>query len=114
MAHALENELDATLAVLKKNLIYWQTWEAEYEGFKEELEAEPSEPSPERMIEIAGEFGSSLINDAGMSESIGTRASLAKDHRNQIHGQLRQAAATRSKTGHQHNQRSYDLRQTKC
>jgi hypothetical protein len=65
MSQALENELEASLAKMRQTLRYWQTWEAEYEGFKEELEIEDPEPSAQRMVEIASEFGSSIIDDSG-------------------------------------------------
>jgi unconventional prefoldin RPB5 interactor 1 len=65
MAQTLENQLEGKLNKLRQTLRYWQTWEAEYEGFKEELEAEVPEPSAHRMVQIADEFGSSIIDESG-------------------------------------------------
>lgn len=46
----LRQDLESSLAKLRKTLQYWQTWEAEYEGFQEELEALGSEPSQDEMV----------------------------------------------------------------
>jgi unconventional prefoldin RPB5 interactor 1 len=46
----LRDELESRLSKLRNTLKHWQTWEAEYEGFKEELEACETEPSPEEIV----------------------------------------------------------------
>ena len=49
----LREQLEDSIAKLRDTLKYWQTWEAEYEGFKEELELLKEEPSQEQMVATA-------------------------------------------------------------
>jgi len=37
----LRQKLEANIAKLRNALSYWQTWEAEHEGLKEEVESHP-------------------------------------------------------------------------
>jgi unconventional prefoldin RPB5 interactor 1 len=46
----LREELKGRLLKLSNALKHWQVWEAEYEGFKEELEARESESSAEEIV----------------------------------------------------------------
>jgi unconventional prefoldin RPB5 interactor 1 len=45
----LGQQLEAKISKLKDALYYWKTWEAEYEGLKEELE-EQDEPTAQEMV----------------------------------------------------------------
>lgn len=50
----LENQrlqLEENVAGLRKSLQYWQTWEAEYEGLKEEVIALGQEHTPDELVE---------------------------------------------------------------
>lgn len=50
----LENQrlqLEENVAGLRKSLQYWQTWEAEYEGLKEEFIAFGQEHTPDELVE---------------------------------------------------------------
>jgi unconventional prefoldin RPB5 interactor 1 len=51
----LHQSLEANIATLKKSLQYWQTWEYEYEGLKEELERPDEDPSAEQILHIGVE-----------------------------------------------------------
>ena len=42
--------LEENVAGLRKSLQYWQTWEAEYEGLKEEIIALGKEHTPEELV----------------------------------------------------------------
>jgi unconventional prefoldin RPB5 interactor 1 len=66
----LRDNLEAAISKLQKTLRYWQTWEAEYEGLKEELEAEEKEPSAEAMVTIGIEFGGDVINEKEIKELV--------------------------------------------
>ena len=46
----LRDQLEDSIAKLRDTLKYWQTWEAEYEGLKEELELLDEEASQEQMV----------------------------------------------------------------
>lgn len=43
-------QLEETVANLRKSLQYWQTWEAEYEGLKEEISALGGKPSSQKLV----------------------------------------------------------------
>jgi hypothetical protein len=49
MEESLSQQLEAKISRLKDALHYWKTWEAEYEGLKEELEGK-HEPSAQEMV----------------------------------------------------------------
>jgi hypothetical protein len=46
---SLSQQLEAKVSKLKGALHYWKTWEAEYEGLKDELD-EQDEPSAQEMV----------------------------------------------------------------
>ena len=44
------SELEKNVADLRKSLKHWQTWEAEYEGLKEEIEGLGTKPKPKALV----------------------------------------------------------------
>jgi hypothetical protein len=46
---SLAQQLEAKISKLKDALHYWKTWEAEYEGLKEELEGAEELTAPEMV-----------------------------------------------------------------
>lgn len=44
-------QLEEKVAGLRKSLQYWQTWEAEYEGLKEEIITLGKEHTPNELVE---------------------------------------------------------------
>jgi unconventional prefoldin RPB5 interactor 1 len=66
----LRKNLEAQISNLQRTLRYWQTWEAEYEGLREELEAEDDHVSPERMVAIGADFGGDVVNEKEMKELV--------------------------------------------
>ena len=44
-------QLEENVAGLRKSLQYWQTWEAEYEGLKEEVIALGKKHKPDELVE---------------------------------------------------------------
>lgn len=47
-------QLEETVTELRKSLQYWQTWEAEYEGFKEEIMSLGKEPAVSKLVQTRG------------------------------------------------------------
>ena len=45
-------QLEDAVAHLRKSLQHWQTWEAEYEGLKEEILGLGNDPSMENLVTI--------------------------------------------------------------
>ncbi|SMR51807.1 unnamed protein product [Zymoseptoria tritici ST99CH_3D1] len=61
--------LEQTLQNLRKSLKVWQTWEAEYEGFKEEIqEAKPEELD---LISISKSYSGELVNEKEIRDLAG-------------------------------------------
>jgi hypothetical protein len=46
---SLSQQLDVKISKLNDALHYWRTWEAEYEGLKEELDGQ-EEPTAQEMV----------------------------------------------------------------
>lgn len=43
-------QLEDNVAELRKSLQYWQTWEAEYEGLREQLQGLGDEPTEQELV----------------------------------------------------------------
>ena len=56
-------QLEDNLAELTQLLHHWQTWEAEYEGLKEELSALSKEHTSDNLTRVGTEFGGSLLTE---------------------------------------------------
>ncbi len=48
----LRSDLEEKVTKLRKSLRTWQTWEAEYEGLKEEIQALKGKPSAAKLVWI--------------------------------------------------------------
>lgn len=65
--------LEDQIAQLRKSLQYWQTWEAEYEGFKEELESLDHEPAAEDIVDLGATFGGTVITEKEIRDLLSHR-----------------------------------------
>ncbi|TVY32725.1 hypothetical protein LOCC1_G007929 [Lachnellula occidentalis] len=63
--------LEENIEKLRKSLRHWQTWEAEYEGLKEEILARQPPPNPEQLIELSRNYEGELVNQKEVSEILG-------------------------------------------
>ena len=71
--------LEDNLAKLTRSLRHWQTWEAEYEGLKEEILALEGEPDSDALLRVGREFGGSLVNEEEIKALLGiTKRSQGK------------------------------------
>ncbi|KAK8182233.1 Prefoldin subunit-domain-containing protein [Phyllosticta citribraziliensis] len=68
--------LEDQLEQLRKSLRHWQTWDAEYEGLKEEIQAlqekDNGEPSADQILAAGREFDGELVNEKEIRELLGT------------------------------------------
>lgn len=64
-------KLEANIAKLRKSLRHWQTWEAEYEGLREELGGLQGPSNTEDMLKTGLDFGGELVNEKEMKELLG-------------------------------------------
>ncbi len=77
--------LEASLQKLRQSLKHWQTWEAEYEGLKEDVSSLDEEPSATQLDDVAKSYDGELVNQKEIRDLSG----LDKDsprHTKQIIG----------------------------
>ena len=87
-------KLEDQISKLRKSLQYWQTWEAEYDGFKGELETLDQASTSEDIIELASNFGGTTITEKEIKEL------LSFGHGSQrSHSQLLDTISKRVETG---------------
>jgi unconventional prefoldin RPB5 interactor 1 len=64
--------LEENIEKLRKSLRHWQTWEAEYEGLKEEILGKQPPPNQEQLIELAQNYEGELVNQKEVNDILGT------------------------------------------
>ncbi|CZS97608.1 uncharacterized protein RAG0_06596 [Rhynchosporium agropyri] len=65
--------LEENIEKLRKSLLHWQTWEAEYEGLKEEILAAKSTPNREELLAIGRDYEGELVTQKEFEEILGTK-----------------------------------------
>ncbi|KAJ5543327.1 hypothetical protein N7461_009330 [Penicillium sp. DV-2018c] len=73
---ALEEQrlaLEDNILQLKKSLYHWRTWEAEYDGVREEINHLEDDASTDDFIAVASEVGSTLVDEKEMRSILGTQ-----------------------------------------
>jgi len=88
------HKLEDQIAKLRRSLQYWQTWEAEYDGFKEELETLDQGARSEDIIELASNFGGTTITEKEVKELLGFGHGAQRSH-----SQLLDTISKRVETG---------------
>lgn len=63
--------LEQSLATLKAHLKHWQTWEAEYEGLKEEIDSVPGNVDVTALESISKTYGGTLLNEKEIRDLTG-------------------------------------------
>jgi unconventional prefoldin RPB5 interactor 1 len=63
--------LQENIEKLRKSLRHWQTWEAEYEGLKEEILAVKPTPDRKQLVALAREYDGELVNRKEVEELLG-------------------------------------------
>jgi unconventional prefoldin RPB5 interactor 1 len=63
--------LEENIEKLRKSLRHWQTWEAEYEGLKEEILAAHPTPNRQQLVTLAHEYEGDLVNRKEVEEILG-------------------------------------------
>ncbi|KAL1297842.1 hypothetical protein AAFC00_006369 [Neodothiora populina] len=61
-------QLEETVAQLRKSLQHWRTWDAEYEGLKEELMRSNSVRSAQDCTRLSDNLGGELVNEQEIRE----------------------------------------------
>jgi unconventional prefoldin RPB5 interactor 1 len=66
--------LEDNIEKLRKSLRHWQTWEAEYEGLKEEILAAKPTPNPQQLLAICHGYEGELVTRKEVEELLGVTA----------------------------------------
>ncbi|KAF1350019.1 Prefoldin subunit-domain-containing protein [Delphinella strobiligena] len=78
-------QLEESVAKLRKSLQHWRTWDAEYEGLKEELQTSGDAESEEDCARLSEQLGGELVNKQEICELF----AISKGHlrsNNQVSG----------------------------
>ncbi|CAG8003094.1 unnamed protein product [Penicillium salamii] len=73
---ALEEQrlaLEENILQLEKSLYHWRTWEAEYDGVREEISNLDDDASTEDFLAVASEFGGTLVDEKEMHTILGAQ-----------------------------------------
>ncbi|KAJ5757989.1 uncharacterized protein N7511_006683 [Penicillium nucicola] len=73
---ALEEQrlaLENNILQLQKSLYHWRTWEAEYDGLREEIGNLDDEASTDDFLNVALEFGGTLVDEKEMQAILGSQ-----------------------------------------
>ncbi|KAF7856052.1 hypothetical protein EAF04_010008 [Stromatinia cepivora] len=65
-------QLEDNIAKLRKSLQHWQTWDAEYDGLKEEILSADPTPNRDELISIARNYEADLVKGNEIEEILGT------------------------------------------
>ncbi|APA06812.1 hypothetical protein SS1G_04562 [Sclerotinia sclerotiorum 1980 UF-70] len=65
-------QLEDNIAKLRKSLQHWQTWDAEYDGLKEEILSADHTPNRDKLISIARNYEADLVKGKEIEEILGT------------------------------------------
>ncbi|CAD6448281.1 760a5753-8c15-4431-84ea-ecf2d402df03 [Sclerotinia trifoliorum] len=65
-------QLEDNIAKLQKSLQHWQTWDAEYDGLKEEILSADPTPNRDELISIARNYEADLVKGKEIEEILGT------------------------------------------
>ena len=63
--------LETSLQSLRQSLKHWQTWEAEYEGLKEEIQHIDGDLTTSTLTEVAKAYDGELVNETEVRELVG-------------------------------------------
>lgn len=73
---ALEEQrltLEENILQLQKSLYHWRTWEAEYDGLREEISNLEDDASTDDFFAVALDFGGTLVDQKEMQTILGSR-----------------------------------------
>ncbi|KAJ5376728.1 hypothetical protein N7509_013614 [Penicillium cosmopolitanum] len=65
--------LEENILQLQQSLYHWRTWEAEYDGIREEIGALDNGASTEDFLEVGREFGGTLVDQEEMQKILGSQ-----------------------------------------
>lgn len=64
--------LKENILQLQKSLYHWRTWEAEYDGLRDEIKTLPDDATTDDFIAVGSDFGGVLVTEEEMQTIFGT------------------------------------------
>ncbi|KAI9371018.1 Prefoldin subunit-domain-containing protein [Aspergillus egyptiacus] len=71
-------ELENNILKLQQSLYHWRTWEAEYDGLKEEIIKLDEDATVDDFLGVAHDFGGTLVNEDEIRVIIGEKQGLKR------------------------------------
>ncbi|RLL95077.1 hypothetical protein CFD26_103859 [Aspergillus turcosus] len=85
--HDLERqrlELEGNILKLQESLYHWRTWEAEYDGLKEEISNLDDNATTSDFLRIGRNFGGSLVNEDEVKVILGEKQGVTRSRQQVI------------------------------
>lgn len=79
--HDLEQRrlaLEDNISELQKSLYHWRTWEAEYDGFREEIKELHDDATTDDFVAVTRQYEGSLVNEKEIQTIIRTEAGVTR------------------------------------
>lgn len=71
-------ELEGNILKLQESLYHWRTWEAEYDGLKDEISELDDDATMDDFLRIGREFGGSLVTEDEVKVILGERQGVTR------------------------------------
>ena len=71
-------ELESNVLKLQESLYHWRTWEAEYDGLKEEIGELGDSATTEEFLRIGRDFGGGLVNEEEVKVILGANQGVTR------------------------------------
>lgn len=65
--------LKENILQLQKSLYHWRTWEAEYDGLRDEIKSLPDDATTDDFVAMGRDFGGALVTEKEMQTIFGTQ-----------------------------------------
>ncbi|OJJ44527.1 hypothetical protein ASPZODRAFT_71360 [Penicilliopsis zonata CBS 506.65] len=71
-------ELEVNIRELQESLYHWRTWEAEYDGLKEEIDTLSDDATADDFLSAGRDFGGSLVNEKEVFALLGEKKGVIR------------------------------------
>lgn len=74
-------QLEGNVRKLEESLYHWRTWEAEYDGLKEEIGSLSQDATTEDLLQIGRDFGGALVTENEVQVLLGGRQGVTRSRK---------------------------------
>ena len=71
-------ELEGNVRKLQESLYHWRTWEAEYDGLKDEINTLSNDATTDDFLQIGRDFGGTLVNEEEIKVLLGGNQGVSR------------------------------------